>query len=190
MAALVLREWMAQDRPVDAAGHYIVITGRESGVIAWLLAVMGVDPVTTIRMSVKRVEFRSSSLSGTNNKMIPLQGVCSTYYGYHKPWKKALVLFAVLMWLFVTVGSMLGEAGARGLGNLTFIAGTLVSLAISLTYYLLNRTTTFGFVEYSGLVSGIKFKRSVIENIDVNEEQASYVCALAQAIIEKAHNKT
>lgn len=189
MAALVLKQWMAHKEPVDRSGNYIVITGRESGLIAWFLALVGVDPTTTIKVSLKRVEFRSSSLSGTNNRIIPLQGVCSTYYGYHKPWKKALGIFVVLMWLFISVGSAPSQTGAAGSGYGISILGTLVSILVALIYYFLNRTLTFGFVEISGVISGIMFKRSVIENIDVNEDQARFVCELTQAIIERVQNK-
>ena len=192
MAALVLKQWMAHDTPVDSAGNYIVITGRESGLIAWFLARVGVDPTTTIKVSLKRIEFRSSSLSGTNNRIIPLQGVCSTYYGYYKPWKKALGLFIALMWLISSAMSPLllinGNFTQRSFG--IFMIATLFSIVIALVYYFLNRTLTLGFVENSGVVSGIMFKRSVIENIDINEKQARYACELTQAIIERTLNKT
>ena len=36
----------------------------------------------------------------------------------------------------------------------------------------------------SGAVNGIQFKRSVIENIDISEEQAREVCQLMQKLIE------
>ena len=34
------------------------------------------------------------------------------------------------------------------------------------------------------MVSGIRFKRSVIENVDINQEQAKMVCLLVQRLIE------
>jgi hypothetical protein len=61
-----------------------------SALVAWILSLMGVDPVTTIRVGMDRVEFSSSSLAGTQSRLIPLQSVCSSYYGYHKPWKAAV----------------------------------------------------------------------------------------------------
>ena len=182
MAALVLKQWSVKNIVVDKAGNYIVITGREGGLIAWILALLGIDPTTSIKVSMKRVEFKQSSLAGTSNRMIPLQGVCSTYYGYHKPWKEALGIFIVLAFLF-------GSIGEAAHSSSTTIFGTLISIAIALAYYFLNRTLTLGFVENSGVISGINFKRSIIENIDVNEEQARYVCELTQALIEKVKNR-
>lgn len=61
----------------------------------------------------------------------------------------------------------------------------LLGLAGAGIYYFLNRTLTLGFVEQSGVVNGIKFKRSVIENVDINAEQAKEVCKLIQTLIER-----
>lgn len=188
MATLVLKKWTAETTPVDQDGNYIVISGRESGLLAWFLACVGIDPTTTMKVSQKRIEFKTSSLSGTSNRMIMPQGVSSTYYGYHKPWKKALGLFVVLLWLFGSIiFSLASSGGARNLsGGIVFGAAT--SVLISLLYYFLNRTLMIGIVENSGLVNGIMFKRSVIENVDIDERQARYVCELTQSIIETAQN--
>ncbi len=43
---------------------------------------------------------------------------------------------------------------------------------------------TLGFVENSGLISAIQFKRSVIENKKIDEQHAAYVCDLTQHLIE------
>ena len=181
MGALVLKKWSAKNEFVDQEGNYILIIGREGGLIAWIMALVGIDPTTTIKVSMKRVEFKQSSLAGTSNRMIPLQGVCSTYYGYHKPWKEALGIFIVVAFLFGSVGEAAHSSG-------TTFFGIIISIGIAVVYYYLNRTLTLGFVDNSGVISGIKFKRSVIENVDVNEEQARYVCEVTQALIEKVLN--
>lgn len=78
------------------------------------------------------------------------------------------------------------DLAKRSLG--IFMIATLCAAVIALAYYFLNRTLTLGFVENSGVVSGIMFKRSVIENIDINEKQARYACELTQAMIERTLN--
>ena len=60
----------------------------------------------------------------------------------------------------------------------------IVGLGISLLYYYLSRTLTLGIVEHSGVVNGIKFKRSVIEGVDINQAQGSYICKITQFLIE------
>ncbi|WP_428148253.1 hypothetical protein [Delftia acidovorans] len=69
----------------------------------------------------------------------------------------------------------------------SFFAGLVVMLigwGIAAVIYFLNRTLTLGFIENSGAVNGIQFKRSVIENIDITQEQARQVCELMQKLIE------
>ncbi len=184
MSALVIKAWKAESKPIDDKNNYVSITGRESGLIAWVLSLMGVDPVTTIRVGMDRVEFSSSSLAGTQSRLIPLQSVCSTYYGYHKPWKAAVGIVAFFLFLGTSFASDAARTGTLGNGASIFLGAGAVGFIFALVYYFLNRTLTLGFVEGSGHVSGIKFKRSVIENIDINEAQAKAVCTLVQRLIE------
>ena len=50
---------------------------------------------------------------------------------------------------------------------------------------MLNRSLTIGIIEVSGVVSGIQFKKSVIENVDVDQKQAEIGCELIQALVER-----
>lgn len=170
---LVIKEWKANNEAVDADGNFIVITGRQGGLIAWLLALMKVDPVTSIKVSPERVEFASASLSGTEHRMIPILSVCSAYYGYFKPWKSALGIF--LFFLFFST-----QTDSPSVVIVVFLFG----LGVSLLYYFLSRTLTLGIVESSGVVSGIRFKRSVIEGVEITPIQAAYICQIIQFLIE------
>jgi hypothetical protein len=176
VSALVIKAWkVSEEQPVDAQGNHIAITGREGGLVAWILSKVNIDPTTTIRVGSERLEFSSASLSGTQSRLIPLQGVCSTYYGYHKPWKTAAAISFLSLFLGISVMSS------------SFFGGLVLMLAgfgIAALIYFLNRTLTLGFIENSGVVNGIQFKRSVIENIDITQEQARQVCELMQKLIE------
>lgn len=201
MAALVLKKWKVKNTPVDQAGNYVDISGRQSGLIAWVLALVGIDPTTTLKISKTRIEFQTTALSGTISRMIPLQGVCSTYYGYRKPWKQAIGVFIVCSFLFnflaVYFFAISFVHKKRDFYNTDFsfsvgivgLLGLVAAIIIALLYYFLNRTLMIGFVEKSGLINAIKFKRSVIENIDVDELHARSVCELTQSIIESVQNK-
>ncbi|MFZ6742327.1 hypothetical protein ACO0LC_03795 [Undibacterium sp. JH2W] len=182
MSALVIKEWKVGTKAIDDKNNFISITGRQSGLIAWILSLMGVDPTTRILVGLDRVEFTSNSLAGTESRMLPLQGICSTYYGYHKPWKKALSFFAIAFF----IASSLMKEQLFTPAVVVFLAGALIGLV----YYFLNRELTMGFVENSGFINGIRFKRSVIENIDVNEEQAKSACVIIQKLIEAKDKRT
>ncbi|HLO96268.1 MAG TPA: hypothetical protein VK195_18320 [Burkholderiaceae bacterium] len=184
MSALVIKAWQADTKPVDDRNNFVSITGREGGLIAWLLSLMGVDPTTTIRVGTERIEFSSASLAGTESRMVPLQSVCSTYYGYHKPWKAASSYVALFAFLGFSFAGPSAQATGEGFSFTTFAVTTGIGIVIALLYYFLNRTLTLGFVEHSGAVCGIRFKRSVIENVDINEQQARSVCTIVQRLIE------
>lgn len=183
MSALVIKHWRAESQPAEDDKSYIRIAGRQGGLIAWILARMGIDPVTTIKVGFERVEFSSASMAGIESRMIPLQNVCSTYYGYHKPWKAALSI--ALAWLMLVLPPLAPQLSPGKL-----MAAAAVGLVVAIGYYFLNRTLTLGFVEHSGFVCGIRFKRSVIERIDVNQEQARSVCELMQRLIEAKEKRT
>ncbi|MDP3616170.1 MAG: hypothetical protein Q8R98_30395, partial [Rubrivivax sp.] len=133
--ALVLKQWKMA-KTADAQGNYVHLVGREGGLLAWLLSLLGIDPTTEIEIKDKIVVFTVGSLAGREKRVIPINSVCSAYYGYEKPWKMALVIGAVLMPLFF-VG---------------LLAGPL--------YYFLNKQLSVGVVENSGWSGSFAFKRS------------------------------
>ena len=184
MGSLVIKHWEASTKPIDGNNNFVSITGRSGGLISWILSLMKIDPTTTILVGIDRIEFSSASLAGTESRLIPLQGVCSTYYGYHKPWKSAFSIFSIFAFFGILLGAEIAEGGSQGGAFTTFITSTIIGLVISAIYYFLNRKLTLGFVEQSGVVNGIMFKRSVIENIDINQEQAKNVCLIIQKLIE------
>ena len=73
------------------------------------------------------------------------------------------------------------------------IAGVLgiflafVGLGGALIFCWLNRAFRLEFTEFCNGTKGtwgIRFKRSVIENVDVNQENAHQVCTLVQNLID------
>lgn len=187
MGGLVIKKWAVDNKPLDQEGNYIHISGRDSGLISWFLALVRVDATTTIKVSMKRVEFKASSLAGTTHRMIPIQGICSMYYGYHKPWRAALIIFVAVLGIYTASFEPFRHASWGSYVRLFW--GIAVSVLLPVIYYFLNRTLTLGFIENSGVTSGITFKRSVIENIDVNEKQARFVCNLTQEIVDRVKSQ-
>ena len=183
MSALVIKSWKADTQPINQENVYVSIAGRQQGIIAWFLSLVGIDPTTTLLIGADRVEMTSNSLAGTESRMLLLQNVCSTYYGYHKPWKQALSIFLSLSFFIAPmVGAIAGSSRGPSAGMIILMI--FISALIALVYYFLNRTLTLGFVEHSGVINGIQFKRSVIENVDINHEQAKFVCLIVQQLIE------
>lgn len=157
--ALVIKKWYAS-RTADQNGNYVHLVGRQAGLFAWILSLIGIDPTTEIEIKEKLIIFTSASLSGKHKRVIPMSSVCSAYYGYIKPWQTALLL-GVLLVPFFFVG---------------FIVGPL--------YYFLNKELTVGVVENSGWSGGFAFKRSVIEGQNIDEDKAYDVIDIIRTLIE------
>lgn len=186
MSTLVIKSWKVQSTPIDDRNNFVKIVGRQGGLLSWFLSLMKIDPTTSILIGGERLEFSTSSLAGTEYRLIPLQNICSTYYGYHKPWKAAATIIALSFFMASALAQSAAQAsGDPSAGVTPFLAVAGIGGLIALVYYFLNRTLTLGFVEASGVVSGIQFKRSVIENVDVNDVKAREVCQLVQNLIER-----
>lgn len=188
MAVLVLRSWKVGQTPVDKENNYISISGRESGLIAWFFTILGVTPTCTVKMGANRMEFVVSSLSGIDRRIIPLESICSTHYGYYRPiWRAIAVFMLFIATTYFVVASMRAMEVGPGWVALTLVFCVLLTLIIPLVYYFLNRAFTLGVVETSGVTGGIRFKRSVIEGEDIEETKTAFASELMQALIEAKH---
>ena len=159
--ALVIKDWIAKEAPDN--GVYIYIKGREAGLLSFLLSLLKVDPTTTLTVNGDNVLFEQGSLSGFSRRVIPLQNVCSGFYGYSKPWKEAVLLGVILA--IPTLG---------------------IGIIVALVYYLLNKQLTLGVVEVSGIASSIAFKRSVIEGKKIDETEGAEVIKILEKRLKAA----
>lgn len=157
--ALVIKKWHAS-RTANQEGNYVHLIGREAGLFAWILSLIGIDPTTEIEVKENLIVFTTASLSGKQKRVIPMRSVCSAYYGYVKPWQMALALGLLLLPIFF----------------LGLIAGPL--------YYFLNKELTVGVVENSSWTGNFSFKRSVIEGQNIDENKAYEIIDIIRSLIE------
>jgi hypothetical protein len=159
--AYVIKRWQIASQPIDESRNYVIVEGRAGGFISWLLSLVQISPIVKMEINSDRILFHQGSLEGTASRIIPLENISSTFYGYTKPWKEALILGIVL-------------------GVFTFGIGAIFGII----YYFLNKHLTVGFVEVSGVVNGVAFKRSVIEGQNIDENQARAVAEITQQLID------
>ncbi|MBC8243658.1 MAG: hypothetical protein H8E20_04635 [Verrucomicrobia bacterium] len=173
--AKVIKKWRASDEP-DADGVFVLISGRSSGLISWLMSLLGLDPTVTLTATGSRIEFSSTSLSGKQSILIPINKVNKTSYGYAKPWKAAIG--------YIVVFSALTAATLDASGMLA-ITLFIIGLLLGVVKYLFGKELTIGFGDGDDEHT-IEFKRSLIENQNINEQQAEHVCELIQRLISNA----
>lgn len=157
--ALVIKKWHASNTP-NEKGNYVHLVGREAGLFAWFLSVLGLDPTTEVEIKKDLIIFSAASLSGRTTRVIPMKSLTSAFYGYEKPWKEALLIGLLLAPVFIG-----------------FVVGPL--------YYFLNKTLAIGVIEASSWTGGFAFKRSVIEGQNIDEKQAYKVIEIVRSLIEQ-----
>jgi hypothetical protein len=160
MNAFVIKSWKASPQPFDGEGTQVSITGRAGGLLSWLLSLVGVSPTILFSVNQNSVVLEKGSWGGMVKRVVPLDKISSSYYGYRKPWKEALVF-----------------------GLLTSV--TVIGPIIAIIYYFLDKTLTIAVTEDSGVVDEIEFKRSVLDKQNIDENQAQIVCAIIQSLIDQ-----
>jgi hypothetical protein len=180
MGLLVIKEWKADTKPLDNKNNYVRIIGRRKGFFAWLLSKFNIDPTISMFVSPIWIEFSMSSMSGTFKKYINLDSVSSTYYGYTKPWWKAITIFFTTMFIIAGIGYEFFKDSTLSV----VLVSIFISVISAISYYKYNKLFILGFVESSGEKNEINFKRSYIENVEINEEQSRMVCYIIQKLIE------
>ena len=169
---LVLKEFRIDEN----ADKFLIIRGREEGVISWFFSKIGLDPTVEMICSRREILYKSSSVrKGQLNISIPNPAVTAVVTGYHKPFS-ALVIAAIFM-----------------LSGLTSLSQSLVLFLIWLglglacvVYYALNKKMVFGV--YNGgdnLMAGLATKRSVIEGVAIDFDKFEVAAALLnKAVLE------
>jgi hypothetical protein len=170
MADYVIRSWKAQDQPIEGADSFIKIEGRASGLLSWLLSLLKISPTVTLHVSADKITFEEGSLEGSVIYHTPLENTCSTFYGYTKPWKQALIVGVLV-------------------GLITFWLLCIPGIIAGLLYYYLKKTLTLGYTDKGGFKHAISFGRSVIEGQNIDESEAGRVCTIMQRLIDARRQK-
>ena len=155
-SALVLKQFTINNEGPE----YVHIVARKAGLLSWFLTVVGIDATTTFRLYAERIEFEEGTLSGKLNSTIPLSSVSIASCGYTKP-------FALLVLMIFSIFAAIPTFGL-----------SLILALIFFIFYKLNKALLISVVTNSGFPASICFKRSVIEGVKVDFEEAQNVINL------------
>ncbi|MBQ9787257.1 MAG: hypothetical protein IJW33_03715 [Lentisphaeria bacterium] len=174
-AALALKE-----KEINEYGPvYVRLVGRKSGLIDWILTLIGVNTTTVFEVYESRIEYSYGSLSGRMKEMIPMSSISNMVCGYFKP--VLLLVAAVLTFIIGIIGAVIaGE-------SFIFIIDLVVT-AILLISYFLKKSTLVSVFPSSSLGVTVIFKRSVIENQTISAEEAQRICDIVTALVNKANS--
>jgi hypothetical protein len=159
LPVLVLRKFSIEKIPSNHI--YLDIRGRSSGIISYILTNVGVDSETSLKLTENFILFKSTSLYGQVNNLIPLTSISSTNCGYSKPFSYIILsIISLFGGLFLLFSRM----------NKTYYIGSFLISGLFILGYILEKKLIISVETYGGQVIGLIFKRSVIENlpIDIN----------------------
>jgi hypothetical protein len=176
---LVLRRFEIDES--STSNVFVDIVGRASGISAWLLTIIGFDAETSLKVTDKEVSFKTSSLMGQIHQVVPLSSVSSTHCGFSKP------IGYFILGVFFILGGLLSGLGQRG-GGVVILIGIILGGIFLIAYYL-SKKIVISIETSGGIVLGVSFKRSVIENVgvDINKALKAIMLVNNKTIESKIH---
>ena len=151
-----------------AGPEYVRIEGRKSGVLSWLLSLLRLMPTVTFVVREKCVEYSDGSLAGHFTKKIPLATVSNLESGFLKPFGYLFLAAAGVVLAYHTSG---------------------VSLCLTAVFtfmYFFGRSMKLVFVPQSGKNLEFSFKRSLIEWVNLTEDDAKQIISIISDLMEKS----
>lgn len=176
--ALVLRKFNVDE--LARNGLVVDIEGRASGLLSWLLTVIGLDATTSLKVTVEQVFFDQSSLFGQVHRVVPLPSVSSTLCGYSR--RIGYLVLGVLLCIAGIVAGSVQQYGIDGVPGWPFI---VVGLLFIIAYFLSKRLA-IAVETCGGDLIWVKFKRSIIENVAMDMEKAVMTIQLINRKIVEA----
>ena len=161
-SALVIKEATINEQ----GPLYVRIVGRKPGFIAWLLNLVKIDSTTVFEVYEDRIEFTEGSLSGRIKETIPLSRICNLGTGYTKPFIFLLLAFISIPLIVVIIG--------------------IFTLPLFLFLYFYNKSMILYAIPNSAHGACIVFKRSLIEGVNITEEDADRIINILRGLTNKA----
>mgnify|MGYP003320717206 CR=1 FL=1 len=161
-AALVVKEIKINEE----GPRYVHIVARKSGVIAFLLSIVGIDSTTTFDVYEDKLEFSQGSLSGYVKSCMPLSSMTVATGGFVKPFMELVIGL-----LLVFPGSIF-----------TFGISAIIGIILVIRYFL-SKTLLVQVVASSGWDATICLKRSVIEGVEINQAAADKIVDIIKNLV-------
>jgi hypothetical protein len=184
---LVLQEFSADQQTGE-----VRIVGRSPGIVAWFLTLIGLDNRTFLVTDARQIRFRTASLFGQMDIVVPVNRCASMNCGYAKPIGLLILAGVFVLAAFVLAPSLsqyysaqmsmrraFDSAPAGGYGYALILM--LIPLGLALfcaVLYALRKSISMTFETNGGMIFGLKFRRSIIENVPVDIDRARYAIDL------------
>ena len=178
MSNLVLKHFYAGNGK-NEAGFFIDVLGRQSGLLAFLLSLMKIDPTVSLQVNERGVFYKAGSFFGQTTLYFPISQISATQSGWGKP--KKLFFASVGIAVFGLIASI--EAGFAA-----FVMAEIVA-AILFILYVLKKSLFMGVASGGDSFYSLEFKRSIIENVAVDEAKVNEAVTILNALVRKVNEQ-
>ncbi|MDR3232458.1 MAG: hypothetical protein LBT46_02105 [Planctomycetaceae bacterium] len=90
----VVKEWNVS-RQIMSDGNFVKLVGRQEGLIAYLMTLVGIDPTVTVTADKRNFSLVARTFFGFTQRVIPLAKISETQCGFAFPWIEP-ILFALI----------------------------------------------------------------------------------------------
>jgi hypothetical protein len=177
-SALVLKRFHLD--PSAANGEFIEIHGRKPGLVAFLLAMIGIDPTTVFKCSAERIEVKQASVFGAQAMTIPLAAVTGIVGGHTKP-----VQYLAIAGVFFLMA--LGALTQKSF--VAFIVLAVLGLLCGVAY-MIKKQMGLHVQNGGDRLYGLEFNRSMIEGVDVDIARVNETIRLINGLVLQATSRS
>lgn len=165
---------------------YITIETRESGLVNFLLNLMGLDPTYRMTCNNDSVDVDCSSLKGSVKQVIPLSAITEVVTSIQKPIKLLFIAFIFFIGALASFAAGMAEESS-------FIAIGVVAIIISIIFlimYILKKNILFAIKNGGdGYSAAIHCLPAVIAGERIDSEKFKAAADLLRDKINAANNK-
>jgi hypothetical protein len=161
MTALALKRF---DINESAAGQEesLHVTGRQAGLMAFLMSLAKIDPITEIKCNDERIQVVQSSFFGRQTIDIPIGAVTGIVGGHKKP-RGFLVAIPIVL---ILGGSMTGSAESA----IPILVALVISVILFI-FYIVKKEMALYVQNGGDALWGLSFNRNVIEGVAIDNEK-------------------
>ncbi len=176
-SALVVKEIKIN----ESGPQYVHIVARKAGLVAFFLAMIGIDSTTTFDVYADRLDFSEGSLSGRIKSCMPLSSMSVVVGGFVKPFLGLIGgIFCIFPFgiVLMSAGVAGGSIGSVFLGILSMLGGGILIIR-----YILWKTLLIQVAASSGWSMCLCLKRSIIEGVEINKDTADTIIYIINELV-------
>jgi hypothetical protein len=165
---LVLRKF--EVNPDPSAEVHLVIVGRAKGLGGLLLTLLRISPESSLMVRKTDLTMDRSGLLGREHILIPLNKVQGSKSGYHRPvfaFAIACIFILTFLCIILVEANSNERIGSGEPANSIVILG-IAAIALAVFFYKRTLQITIGSGHFT---TGMRFKRSILENVTVDLDQ-------------------